>query len=153
MCVSLFQGGAKIIALKQNEEYVSYIVNASHTLSPDSLQIEPKPLVFETIKDSLTISDSSTEMKIYFIGEKSKHTNDYLVYYFPKEKLLFQDDLVWISKEGEIKKASARQAGLYNAIKDLGIKVETIIQSWPVSDYGVKTIIPFKDLEKSMNLE
>ena len=67
--------------------------------------------------------------------------------------MLFQDDLVWISKEGEIKKASARQAGLYNAIKDLGIKVETIIQSWPVSDYGVKTIIPFKDLEKSMNLE
>lgn len=145
--------GAKIIASKQDKEYVSYIVNAKHTLNPDSLQLEPKPLMFEEIKDSLTISDDRTEMKIYFIGEKSKHTKDYLIYYFPKEKLLFEDDLVWIPREGRIKKASARQAGLYNAINDLGIEVETIIQSWPVSDYGVKTVIPFEDLEKSMKVE
>jgi hypothetical protein len=128
-------------------------VNAKHTLNPDSLQLQPQPLIFEEIKDSLTISDSRTEMVIYFIGEKSEHTKDYLIYYFPEEKLLFQGDLVWISKKGEVEKAGNRQAGLYNAIKDLDIKVETIIQSWPVSDYGVKTIIPFEDLEKSMNME
>lgn len=146
------QKGAKIIASKQDMEYVSYIVNAKHTIYPDSLQIDPKPLVFEEVKDTLTISDNKTEMIIYLIGEKSAHTKDYLIYYFPKEKILFEDDLVWISKSGEIKKASDRQAGLYNAIKDLGIEVETIIQSWPVKDYGVKTVIPFEDLEKSMNI-
>ena len=147
------QKGAKIISSKQDMEYVSYIVNAKHTINPDSLQIDPKPMVFEEVKDSLKISDSKTEMIIYFIGEKSAHTKDYLIYYFPKEKILFEDDLVWISKNGEIKKASNRQAGLYNAIKDLGIEVETIIQSWPVKDYGVKTVIPFEDLEKSMNIK
>lgn len=145
--------GAKIIASKQDQEYVSYIVNSKHTLNPDSLQLEPKPLIFKEIKDSLTFSDSRTEMKIYFIGEKSEHTNDYLIYYFPKEKLVFENDLVWIKREGEIKKAGSRQAGLYNAVKGLGIEVETIIQSWPVSDYGVKTVIPFEDLEKSMNVK
>ncbi|UBM58607.1 hypothetical protein LAG90_17550 [Marinilongibacter aquaticus] len=145
--------GAKIIASKQDEEYVSYIVHANHSLNPDSLQIEPKPLIFEEIKDSLSLSDSKTEMKIYFIGETSAHTKDYLIYYFPKEKILFEDDLVWIPKSGEIKKASKRQAGLYKAIQDLGIEVETIIQSWPVKDYGVKTVIPFEDLEKSMQVK
>tara|TARA_R110002051_G_scaffold63132_5_gene114921 strand:- start:24293 stop:25747 length:1455 start_codon:yes stop_codon:yes gene_type:complete len=145
--------GAKIISSKQDQEYVSYIVKAKHTINPDSLEIQPKPLIFEEIKDSLTISDNRTEMKIFFIGKKSEHTNDYLIYYFPKEKLLFQDDLVWIPKEGEIKKARARQVGLYKAIIDLGIEVKEIIQSWPVSDYGVKTIIPFEDLEKSINIE
>ena len=65
------QKGAKIITSKQNMEYVSFIVNAKHTINPDSLQIDPKPLVFEEIKDSLKISDGKTEMTIYFIGEKS----------------------------------------------------------------------------------
>ena len=110
-------------------------------------------LVFEEIKDSLKISDGKTEMTIYFIGEKSFHTKDYLIYYFPNEKILFEDDLVWISKSGELKKASNRQAGLFNAIKDLGIEVKTIIQSWPVKDYGVKTVIPFEDLEKSVSIK
>lgn len=145
--------GAKIICSDINVEYVKYIANASHTLNPDSLQIEPKTLQIENIKKNLTISDGIFEMKIYFIGGKSKHTNDYLIYYFPNEKLLFEDDLIWIAKKGEIKKAGRRQAGLYNSIKELGLDVETIIQSWPISDYGIKTIIPFKDLEKSMNIK
>lgn len=101
----------------------------------------------------MRIADDKTEMIIYFIGEKSAHTKDYLIYYFPKEKILFEDDLVWIFKSGEIKKAGNRQAGLYYAIKDLGIEVDTIIQSWPVKDYGVKTVIPFEDLEKSINVK
>jgi len=37
-----------------------------------------------------------------------------------------------------------------DAIKELKLDVKTIIQSWPVADYGVKTVIPFEDLEKSM---
>ncbi|MDI9356861.1 MAG: hypothetical protein QM536_07570 [Chitinophagaceae bacterium] len=76
-----------------------------------------------------------------------------VIYYFPTEKILFQDDLVWIAKEGVIKKASGRQAGLYNAVKELGLDIITIFQSWPVADYGVKTVIPFADIEKSMNIE
>ncbi len=145
--------GAKIICSSGDEEYVKYIVNAPHILNPDHLQKEPKPLQLENIKDSLLVSDGKFEMKIYFIGEKSQHTKDYLIYYFPSEKLLFQDDLVWIKREGEIKKAERRQAGLYNAIKELGLDVETIIQSWPVADHGVKTVIPFRDLEKSLQVE
>jgi len=145
--------GAKIICSEADEEYITYLANAPHSLNPDSLQIQPKPLLFENIKDSLTITDGKFDMKIYFIGKKSEHTNDYLIYYFPVEKLLFEDDLVWIAKDGEIKKASARQAGLYNAIKGLGLDVKTIIQSWPVADYGVKTVIPFEDLTKSMNVK
>lgn len=141
---------AKIISLKQNEEYVSYIVKAKHTLNPDKLQLDPKPLMFEEIKDSLTISDNRMKMVIFFIGKKSKHTNDYLIYYFPEEKILFQDDLVWISKEGKIKKAGEKQEGLYNAIVNLGIEPKIIIQSWPVSNYGVKTVIPFEELKKSV---
>lgn len=150
---SFIQQGAKVICSKENEEYLKYIATAPHTLKPDQLQKYPKQLQIELIKDQLTITDGKLEMIIYFIGEKSEHTNDYLIYYFPNQKLLFQDDLVWIADKGEIKKARKRQAGLYNSIIELDLEVDTIIQSWPVADYGVKTIIPFKDLEKSMNIK
>lgn len=143
--------GAAVLCLKSDEEYVTYLAKAPHILNPDSLQLQPRPLKIQEIKDSTAITDGKFVMKVYFIGKKSDHTNDYLIYYFPSEKLLFQDDLVWIAKKGDIQKARSRQAGLYNAIKDLRLDVKTIVQSWPVSDYGVKTVIPFDDLEKSMN--
>lgn len=145
--------GANIVCLKMDEEYLEYIARSPHTLNPDSLHLKTRPLKIVSIKDSLKISDGNYQMIVYFIGQKSQHTKDYLIYYFPKEKLLFEDDLVWIAKEGEMKKAGGRQAGLYNAIMDLRLNVETIVQSWPVRDYGVKTIIPFYDLEKSMNIK
>lgn len=106
------------------------------------------------MKDSsMTITDGKFKMNIYLIGLKSGHTKDYKIYYFPDEKLLFEDDLAAIPQKGEIKKAGTRQAGLYNAIKDLGLSVKTRVQSWPESSDGVKTIIPFEDLEKSMNVK
>ena len=145
--------GAKIICSDANEKYMSYIVNTPHTLTPDRLQNDPKPLQIEHIKDSLLITDGAFEMAIYFIGEKSSHTTDYLIYYFPSHNLLFQDDLVWIKKDEEPKKAGKRQAGLYNAIIELKLNVETIVQSWPVNNHGVKTVIPFKDLKTSVEKE
>ncbi|HEY3405263.1 MAG TPA: hypothetical protein VGK59_17885, partial [Ohtaekwangia sp.] len=51
--------GAKVIASKGDQEYVNYLASAPHTLNPDQLQRQPKPVVFEEIKDSLTITDSA----------------------------------------------------------------------------------------------
>lgn len=143
---------ATILCTTISEQYVRYIAEAPHTLQPDSLELEPKELKTQTIQDSFTLGIEN-QMKIYFMGERSAHTKDFLFYYFPQEKLLFQDDLCWIPKEGPIRKAGARQVGLYNMIKDLGLTVDTIIQSWPVSNHKVKTIIPFEDLEASMTVE
>ncbi|MFK8036950.1 MAG: hypothetical protein AB8B74_01570 [Crocinitomicaceae bacterium] len=143
---------ATILCETSNLEYVKFIAEAKHTLKPDSLEVNPKPLVTEIIKDSLTIGNKYP-MKIYWIGEKSKHTSDYLIYYFPSDKLLFQDDLCWIPNDGPLKKARERQAGLYLSIIDLNIEVDTIIQSWPVGEFGVKTIFPFKDLESSVQMK
>lgn len=144
--------GATIICTDISKEYVEYIANSSHSLKADSLHLEHKVLKTQIIKDSLTIGHDK-QMKIYFIGEKSAHTKDFLIYYFPNEKLLFQDDLCWISSDGVIKKAGLRQIGLYNSIKELGLDVETIIQSWPVNNHNVKTKILFNELEKSIFLE
>ena len=145
--------GATVLTTPADVPYVQYLAAAPHTLRPDSLQLQFKPLRTEEIVGRKTIAEGDIKMEIYVIGSQSQHTNDYLVYYFPTEKLLFEDDLVWIARQGEPKKASARQAGLYRAVQALGLDVQTIVQSWPVKDYGVKTIIPFRELEQSMSVK
>jgi hypothetical protein len=142
--------GSTILHGQGSGNYLQYIVNAKHSLRPDSLELEPRLLKSIEIKDSMTIKDNNTELCIYKIGMDSEHTIDYLVYYFPKHKLLFEDDLVWIKKSGAITKASKRQAGLYHAIVKRNLAVDTIIQSWPLKEYDVKTKIPFSELEKSV---
>ena len=143
---------ATILCTSFSKNYVEYIANASHSLQPDKLFLNPKPLKTQIVTDSLVLGNNQ-EMIIYFMGEKSDHTIDYMIYYFPKEKLLFQDDLCWIPKEGALTKARARQAGLYYTIQELNLEVETIIQSWPVTSHRVKTVFPFSELEKSVQLE
>lgn len=142
--------GATIIATQEDVDYVQYLATTSHSLQPDSLHLQPKPVRCRIITDSLVISDKDFAMHIYHIGSESKHTKDYLIYYFPSLRLLFEDDLVWIKKEGEPGKAGGRQKGLYHAILKRKLQVDTIIQSWPLTDYGVKTTIPFEDLERSV---
>lgn len=140
----------KIICSDVNKDYATYLSNTKHTLNPDNQELEKKRIQIQIIKDKLIFSDQSNEMQIYFIGDQSAHSNDYLIYYFPREKMVFQDDLVWIKSDSPIEKASKRQQGLYNALKKLNLDVTTILQSWPISDYGVKTVIPYKDIEKSI---
>ncbi|QJD80823.1 MBL fold metallo-hydrolase [Spirosoma rhododendri] len=143
--------GATILCSPGNDDYVTYLVQAPHRLKPDSLAMAPKPLKLEAVGARKTITDGQFSMDIYHIGSQSAHTSDYLIYYFPSEQLLFQDDLVWIPKTGKPTRISTRQTGLYRAIQQLGIPVRTVIQSWPVADMGVKTEIPFAELAASVD--
>ena len=147
------QRGATVLVGPGDEAYVRYLAAAPHTLRPDSLQRNPHRLQVEEITRSKTITDGHFEMQIFCIGAQSAHTTDYLIYYFPSERLVFEDDLAGIPLQGAVRPASARQAGLYQAIKALKLDVTTIVQSWPVTSAGVKTLIPYNDLEQSMNIK
>lgn len=144
---------ATILSIEDNYNYILEQINNPHTITPDSLQIEPKPLIFENIDKSkpYTISDGKYEMQVIFIGDKSDHTFDYLVFYFPQEKLLYQGDLVFIPQTGEKTKLSKREMSCYNVIKEHNLKVDTILQAWPISENSVKWLFPFSELEELAN--
>jgi flavorubredoxin len=72
---------ATILCTDISQPYVKYIANEPHSLKPDSLQLEPKKHKTQVISDSLILGKES-QMKIYFIGRKSAHTKDFLIYYF-----------------------------------------------------------------------
>lgn len=143
--------GSTILATPIDSAYVRQLTTFSHSLDPDSLEIAPRPLKLEIFENEKVISDGEIEMRIVHIGAISRHTEDYLVYYFPKYKLLFEDDLAWIADDRPLTAAGDRQKGLYDAIKLHNLDVETIIQGWPVRN-GVKSIIDFAELRKSVEM-
>jgi glyoxylase-like metal-dependent hydrolase (beta-lactamase superfamily II) len=146
--------GATILCTPDNLSYLHFIAEAPHTLQPDSLQLEPRPLATKLVDSITTITDGNFEMKMYHIGAKSGHTNDYVLFYFPSEKLLLEGDLAWISADGTVRKASRTQSALYRAIQELGLEVKTIVQSWPIgAEYGVKSVFSFEELEQSVDIE
>ena len=144
---------AEIICPNNLKDYINYIANSSYRLKPDELENSPKEVKFQLISDELTIKDEKTEMRIINIGEKSKHTQDYLLFYFPKEKIIFQDDLVWINEKTTKQNLYPQTVGFYNAVKDLNLQIDVIIQNWKVFDKTKKMIYNFKDLEAIMNKE
>jgi len=143
--------GTTILSTPLDTAYVGQLVSFRHTIAPDVLEREPRPLKLETFERERTISDGETEMRIIHIGSMSHHTEDYLIYYFPAWKLLFEDDLAWISSERPLAAASERQKGLYDAITLHGLDVETIVQGWPTRN-GVRSVFGFDELKKSVEM-
>lgn len=146
--------GTTVLCRRENIDYVTYIAEAPRTLQPDSLHLYPRPLVTQQLDSVTTITDGSFEMKIFFIGAASQHTNDYVLFYFPSERLVFEDDLAWLPAEGPLPKAGVRQVALYQAIRKLGIDVATIIQAWPVGgEYNVRSLFSFEALEQTVQMQ
>lgn len=150
---SFIHHGATILSQDSNLHYLQFIAGNPHTMKPDSLQLQPKPLKTELYTDKKEITDGAYTMQIHLIGNKSSHAYDFAVFYFPEEKLLFEGELIWIKKEGEMAKPNARQLGLYEAVKERGLDVETFVQSWPLYNYDLKSIISFKELEETVQMK
>ncbi len=143
--------GVPVLTAAMDTAYLRQIATFRHTLEPDSLERDPRPLKLEVIEGEKAISDGDMEMRIIHIGSESKHTEDYLVYYFPKQKLLFEDDLASVPSDKPLRPASERQRGLYDAITSRGLEVETIMQGWPLGGGG-KTVFTFDELRKSVEM-
>ncbi len=143
------QEGSSIITEKEVIPYLEYVGYQPHSLNPDSQSLNQKKIKTVVVEDSLTLSDENHSITFYPIGSYTHHTDDFLITYFPDEKMVFEDDLVWIKETGK-GRASKRQIGFYNAINDLNLEVETVVQSWPLYGYGYKNIISYQELMDSI---
>ncbi|MGH9950454.1 MAG: MBL fold metallo-hydrolase [Nitrososphaeraceae archaeon] len=85
---------ATIITSEAGRPEVEHILNSSHTLRPDSFQINPlKQVKIETLPDDekKTISDGNRTIEIYPVN--NTHSKDMLAVYLPSEQILLDSDL------------------------------------------------------------
>ncbi len=146
--------GATILCRKESLDYLRYIAGASHSLQPDSLELQPMPLRTQLVDSLSIITDGSLELHIHFVGAASLHANDYVYFYLPSAGILFQGDQAWIRRLDGPGTAGKRQKALYDTIRSLRLDVDTIVQHWPTADsYGVKSVFSFRELEASITKE
>jgi glyoxylase-like metal-dependent hydrolase (beta-lactamase superfamily II) len=128
--------GLAVTTHKANAAFYQEAVGRAHTLVPDALAKNPKPLKLEPVDDMMVIKDDKRTVQVFHI-EGSPHADTLLMTYFPKERILVEAD-VW--SPGAAVQPYA--ANLLDNIKKRNLKVDKIL---PI--HG--TIAPFSELVKT----
>jgi glyoxylase-like metal-dependent hydrolase (beta-lactamase superfamily II) len=117
--------GVTIVTTPTNKAFVEHVAGAKHTLRPDVLSRSPRAPVIETFTKKRVFTDGDMTVELHDIGPTS-HVDEIVMAYLPKEKLIFQGDLVILPNRGQPGPANSLTAEFAKAIERLGLDVQTI---------------------------
>src|SRR5712691_8758734 len=84
--------GLTVYTRRGNVAFYQTALTRPHTLVPDRLTRNRKPLKIEAVDDERVLEDASRTMTLYHIGG-SPHADTLLMAYLPKEKILVEADV------------------------------------------------------------
>jgi glyoxylase-like metal-dependent hydrolase (beta-lactamase superfamily II) len=113
--------GLTVVTQRVNEAWFHEVVERKHTIAPDRLANNPKPLKITTFDDSLILRDATMEMDLFHLAG-STHGDGVLAVYFPRERLYAEPD-VW--NPGAQFQPHLRS--LYNDITRRGLRIDRIV--------------------------
>ncbi|HEY0097755.1 MAG TPA: MBL fold metallo-hydrolase [Pyrinomonadaceae bacterium] len=120
--------GATIITTPALRSFFTRVAAARNfTFQPDALTRNPRPLVLETLQNGKRIfTDETQTVELYDIGS-GPHMDEMIVAYLPKEKIIFQGDLLNRPEDGHIAPGNATTAHFAGWLKKSGLAVERIV--------------------------
>ncbi|MGH8003571.1 MAG: hypothetical protein ACRECJ_02455 [Limisphaerales bacterium] len=136
--------GATILTPPGNEEFVRQVARYSFKLSPDRLARSPRRVRIQTFRKRFELADSTNRLVAIDIGERSMHTDEFVIFYLPKQKLLFEAEQGWLTVDGKLR-ATRRTEGFLKVLADEGLDVERLVQCWPME--GNKAEVSRSELE------
>ena len=128
--------GPTIVTHALNVPFYQEAMTRAHTIVPDALAKNPKPLKIEAVEEEKTFQDSAMTVTLYHIAG-SPHADTLLMAYFPKQRILVEAD---VFSPGSAVQPYA--ANLLENIKSRNLVVDRIV---PI--HG--TITPFTELVKT----
>jgi hypothetical protein len=87
--------GLTMYAYRDNQALFREVAARKHTLRPDALAKNPKPLKFQAVDDMLTMKDSAQEIVIYHVRPDPHgptHCATELMVWVPRDRLLLEAD-------------------------------------------------------------
>jgi glyoxylase-like metal-dependent hydrolase (beta-lactamase superfamily II) len=84
--------GLTVMAHKASAAFIQEAAGRSHSIVPDALARNPKPVKVEPVDDGRVIKDATMEVVLYHIAG-SPHGDTLLMAYFPKDRLLVEADV------------------------------------------------------------
>jgi glyoxylase-like metal-dependent hydrolase (beta-lactamase superfamily II) len=129
--------GLTVVTHRANAAFYRQAVAHTHSIVPDALARNPKPLKIETVDDELVLKDSTMTVNLYHIIG-SAHADTLLMAYFPRERLLVEADV--FSPGGAV---APYATNLMDNIKKRNLRIDRIV---PI--HG--TIAPYSELVKTV---
>jgi glyoxylase-like metal-dependent hydrolase (beta-lactamase superfamily II) len=139
-----------IVTTKGNPVYFQKLLIASHFSK--GVYTEGNSIKYDLVdnESEKVFGKDNYKVVAYEIGKNTDHTQEHLVFYFPKDKIMWTGDLLYFSDEGEIEPSGKRGKAVYNLIQSKKLTVANIYTAWPLNSQ--KKYITIDDLIKSVNL-
>jgi glyoxylase-like metal-dependent hydrolase (beta-lactamase superfamily II) len=138
---------AEVVCSSAVAQFVYEIGHLNFSVAPDRLWrrcADGCTVRFDTlVAGRWRHADATNELVALDIGARSNHTDAYVVFWLPRQRVLFEGDLGFSTANGSLR-ASRRAAGLLQALAAAKIAPETVVQSWPVN--GNAASVPFATL-------
>jgi glyoxylase-like metal-dependent hydrolase (beta-lactamase superfamily II) len=131
--------GLTIVTHSGNRAFFEEMIRRPHTIRPDALTKNPKPVTVETVDDELVIKDEERTVVLYHITG-NPHSHTMLMAYFPAERVVVQVDAFSPGAQ-----ANPYAANLLESITKRNLRVDRIV---PL--HG--NIVPFAELVQMSKL-
>jgi hypothetical protein len=130
---ALIAEDATVITTPGNEAFVRRLAALPFTVLPDRLVRQPRPPKIVTFPDRYELADSTNRLVAINYGERSQHTDEFVLFWFPRQKVLFETEHGWVRTNGK-PRAGRRAKGLLAWLDEQGLDVERFVQSFPMRD-------------------
>ena len=135
--------GATIVTTPGNKSFLERVAATESSLLPNSSSLGQRKLSIETVENKKRVfQDDKHRVELYDIGP-NPHANEMLVAYLPKEKILFQADLLNPAANGTIPIAQDVTVSFGEKLQQLGLDVEKIygVHGRPATPQELRTSI------------
>jgi DNA-binding beta-propeller fold protein YncE len=118
--------GATVVVPPGNRSFVERVAGSKFTLKPDALALSQRPPSVETFEKKRVFTDGKRTVELHSIGPTS-HADDMVMFYFPKERILFQGDMFSPLDAGGIPPIIEINCELLKKVEELKLEVETLV--------------------------
>jgi hypothetical protein len=130
---ALIAEGAKVVTTPGNEAFVVRVASLPFKTRPDRLARHPRPAKVVTFTDRYELADPTNRLVAINYGNRSQHTDEFVVFWLPRQKLMFESELGWVPVDGALR-GSRRAKTLLAWIDEQKLDVDRFAQSWPMLD-------------------
>jgi hypothetical protein len=141
---ALLAEGATVVTTPGNEAYVRRIAEYPFTLRPDRLAKAPRPVQVLPFPARIELSDSTNRLVAFNIGKRSNHTDEFVLFWLPRQRVLFEAEQGWVTVNDTLR-AARRAPTFLEIVKEENMDADLLVQSWPMK--GEPAVVPRRDLE------
>jgi glyoxylase-like metal-dependent hydrolase (beta-lactamase superfamily II) len=122
--------GAGIILSEGLQKFVSDFLQTPHSMIPDPMKGKNIQLQYQLVKNKWVLKDEDITMEVLQVGPNA-HVQDMLMAYFPKQRILWQADMLIVAREsGQLPPGFLLEEEFDRLLTDLkldGTKVEKVL--------------------------